>query len=208
MRFTMDLRPSRLLVGVGALALAAAVGAGIASAGTAHGAPATAVGPAAPALAAGVDDSTAAAAALGLGDDTSLVASTSGLGALTGADAATAPRGAGLIRALIGKTERAEITVTTKDGEKTILYVRGKITAASGTSLTITLKDGTTQAFKLDSTTRVRGGGKVRQLSDIATDGRAQVFGLKNADGSYTAVFVHLVMAGTGPAAAPTSAAP
>ena len=65
---SIDLRPTRLLLGAGALALAFAIGAGVASGGT-H---AAAAAPAAPALAA--DDATAAASALGFGDDTSLVA--------------------------------------------------------------------------------------------------------------------------------------
>ena len=191
MRVTMDLRPTRLLVGLGALALAFAVGAGVASGGGA--APTAAGAPAAPALA-GADDATAASAALGLGDDTSLVAA-AGLGGTLDQQAAAAPRGAGLLRLIIGRTERAEITVTTADGQKTILYVRGSISAASSTSVTITLKDGTKQAFSLDSTTKVRSAGKPKAISDIATGGRGLVLGLKNADGTYTARFVRLVPA-------------
>jgi hypothetical protein len=185
MRVSMDLRPTRLLVGFGALALAAAVGAGMASTGG------TGAAPAAPALA---DDATVASSALGLGDETSLVAAAGLPGTLDGSTAAAAPRGPGLLRLIIGRTERAEITVTTADGQKTILYVRGKITAASSKSVTITLTDGTTQTFALDSTTRVRGGGKPRAISDIAAGGRGLVLGLKNADGSYAAKFVRLAI--------------
>ena len=183
MRYTMNLRPTRLLLGFGALALAAAVGAGMASTVGTRAAPAAPV----------VADDAMAAAALGFGDDTSLVAA-AGVPAVDGSNVANAPRGAGLLRLIIGKTERAEITVSTADGQKTMLYVRGKITAASAKSVTITLKDGTTQAFTLDSTTRVRGGGKLRAISDIATGGHGLVLGLKNADGTYTARFVRLAM--------------
>lgn len=193
MRVTMDLRPTRLLVGVGALALAAAVGAGMASSGAGAAAVAgTPAAPAAPALAATVDDATAASSALGLADDSSLV-STAGIPETAGGvNAAATPKGAGLLRLIIGRTERAEITVTTADGVKTILYVRGSITAVSATSVTITLKDGTHQAYALDATTRVRGGGKALAISDIATGKRALVLGVKNADGTYTAKFVRL----------------
>jgi len=194
MRVTMDLRPTRLLVGVGVLALAAAVGAGMASTAGPGTAPAAGT-PAAPALAATVDDATAASSALGLADDSALVSAVGIPDTTGGANAAAAPKGAGLLRLIIGRTERAEITVTTADGSKTILYVRGSITAASATSVTITLKDGTHQAYTLDATTRVRGGGKALQASDIATGKRALVLGVKNADGTYTAKFVRLPIA-------------
>ena len=186
MRVSMDLRPTRLLLGAGALALAFAIGAGVASGGGD-------AAPAAPALAA--DDATAASSALGFGDDTSLVAAAGLDGTLDGQNAAAAPKGAGILRAIVGKTERAEITVTTADGQKTILYVRGTFTAASATSVTITLKDGTKQPFTLDATTRVRSAGKPKAISDIATGGRGLVLGLKNADGTFTAKFVRLVPA-------------
>jgi len=196
MRVTMDLRPTRLLVGVGALALAAAVGAGMASGGAgAASAPGAGAAPAAPALAATVDDATAASSALGLAADSSLVSAAGATGVLGGPDAAAAPKGAGLLRLIIGRTERAEITVTTADGVKTILYVRGSISAASATSVTVTLRDGTRQTYGLDATTRVRGGGKALTISDIATGKRALVLGVKNADGTYTAKFVRLPIA-------------
>ena len=191
MRFTMDLRPSRLLVGVGALALAAMVGAGFASAGRLAAPPAGA--PAAPALAAIADDPATSGTTAGLSDDVALAAAVDGLAG--GTDPAAAPKGAGLLRAIVGRTERAEITVSTADGQKVVLYVRGTIGSASSTSVTITLKDGTKQAFTLDSTTRVRGGGKVRTIADIATAPRGFVLGVKNADGTYTATFVHLGVA-------------
>jgi hypothetical protein len=187
MRVSMDLRPSRLLLGAGALTLAFAIGAGVASGGT-HAATA----PAEPALAA--DDATAASSALGLGDDTSLVAAAV-LGGTTDGQAAAAPKGAGILRAIIGRTERAEITVTTADGEKTLLYVRGSFSAASATSVTVTLKDGTTAVFTLDATTKVRSAGKAKAISDIKSTGRGLVIGVKNADGTYTAKFVRVAPA-------------
>jgi hypothetical protein len=191
MHLSFDLRPTRLLVGAGALVLAFAVGAAAAS----SGAPArTASGPAAPAVAAAADDATDASAALGLGEDAALVAAV-GVDGTTDAQAAAAKRGGGILRAIIGKTERAEITVTTADGQKTILYVRGSFSAASATSVTITLKDGTKQAFTLDATTVVRSAGKVKAIADIPTTGRGLAVGVKNADGSWTAKFVRFAPA-------------
>lgn len=185
MRASIDFRPTRLLLGAGALALAFAIGAGVASGGGR-------AAPAAPALAA--DDATTAASALGFGDDTALVAAV-GVDGTLDAQNATAPKGAGILRAIVGRTERAEITVTTADGQKTILYVRGSVSAASTASVTITLKDGTKQVFALDATTRVRSAGKAKAIADIPTGGRGVVVGLKNADGTYTAKFVRFAPA-------------
>jgi hypothetical protein len=184
MRVSIDLRPTRLLLGAGALALAFAIGAGVASSG-AHAAAA----PAAPALAA--DDATTAASALGFGDNTSLVAA-AGLDATTAGPNAAAAKGAGILRAIIGRTQRAEITVTTADGEKTLLFVRGSFSAASATSVKVTLKDGTTAVFALDASTTVRSAGKAKALSDITTTGHGIVIGVRNADGTFTAKFVRI----------------
>jgi hypothetical protein len=192
MRLSFDLRPTRLLVGAGALVLAFAVGAAAAS----SGAPArTAAGPAAPAVAAAADDATDASAALGLGEDAALVAAI-GVDGTADEQAAAPKRVGGILRAIIGKTERAEITVSTaENGQKTILYVRGTFSAASATSVTITLKDGTKQAFTLDATTVVRSAGKVKVIADIPTSGRGLAVGVKNADGTYTAKFVRFAPA-------------
>ena len=189
MRVSFDLRPTRLLVGAGALVLAFAVGAAAASGGAPH----TAAVPAAPAAA--VDEATDASAALGLGDDAALVAAIGADGTTDAAPAAAKLKGGGILRAIIGKTERAEITVSTADGQKTVLYVRGTFSAASATSVTITLKDGTKQAFGLDATTVVRSAGKAKAIADIPTSGRGLAIGVKNADGSWTAKFVRFAPA-------------
>jgi hypothetical protein len=189
MRVSFDPRPTRLLIGVGALVLAFAVGAGMASAG------ATRATPAAPALAAIVDDASVASDVLGLGDDATLVAAIGVDGTTDDQTAAGKLKGGGILRAIIGKTERAEITVSTADGQKTILYVRGTFSAASATSVTITLKDGTKQAFSLDATTVVRSAGKAKAIADIPTSGRGLAIGVKNADGTYTAKFVRFAPA-------------
>lgn len=188
MRVSFDLRPTRLLVGAGALVLAFAVGTAAASSGAPH----TAAVPAAPAAA--VDEATDASAALGLGDDAALVAAIGVDGTTVDQPAAAKLKG-GILRAIIGKTERAEITVSTADGQKTVLYVRGTFSAASATSVTITLKDGTKQAFGLDATTVVRSAGTAKAIADIPTTGHGLAIGVKNADGTYTAKFVRFAPA-------------
>jgi hypothetical protein len=193
MHVSFDLRPTRLFLGVGALALAFAVGAAAASTG-APSRPAT--GPAAPAVAAAVDDATDASAALGLDADAALVAAVGVDRTTDDQPAAARLKGGAILRAIIGKTERAEITVSTaENGQKTILYVRGTFSAASTTSVTITLKDGTKQAFTIDTTTVVRSAGKAKAIADIPTTGRGLAVGVKNADGTYTAKFVRFAPA-------------
>jgi Domain of unknown function (DUF5666) len=175
MRPTFDLRPSRLLL-VAGLPLILTVGVVIGATTVA-----ARQAPAAPSVAqtASVDDST-------------LVAETD-LG-ITGGDApAAAARRPGLLRLLVGRTERAEITVSTSDGTRTILYVRGEIASVSGTSIKIGLVDGTTQAFAIDATTRIREKGKDIKVSDLAAGERAMVFGTKNADGTYAAKLIRCV---------------
>jgi hypothetical protein len=192
MHVSFDLRPTRLLLGVGALALAFAIGAAAASGGAPTN---TAAGPAA-AVAAAADDATDASAALGLGEDVALVAAIGADGTTDGQPAAARLKGGAILRAIIGKTERAEITVSTaENGQKTILYVRGTFSAASTTSVTITLKDGTKQAFTLDATTVVRSAGKVKAIADLPSSGRGLAVGVKNADGTYTAKFVRFAPA-------------
>ena len=187
MRASIDLRPTRLLLGAGALALAFAIGAGVACAA---GTPAA---PAAPALAA--DDATAASSALGLGDDTSLVAAV-GLDGTVDARNAAAREG----RRHPPGDHRPHPSgprsrVTTADGEKTLLFVRGSFSAASTTSVTVTLKDGTTAVFALDASTTVRSAGKAKAIADIQTTGHGIVIGVKNADGTFTAKFVRIAPA-------------
>jgi hypothetical protein len=194
MHTTFDLRPSRLLLGAGAIALAAALGAGAASGGLAGTGTPAAAGTFGPA---GAADAAAPA----------LLDAVSGgdLGLAAADQQKPAVRGRlGLFRLLIGRTERAEITISTDQGIKTILYVRGQIAAVSTSSITITLKDGSRQTFAIDAGTRVREKGKDVKVTDLSSGERAMVFGLKNADGTYTAKLIRCVRPAIG---APTTPA-
>ena len=127
------------------------------------------------------------------------------------ADAAKrAGRPVGLLRMLVGRTERAEITVSTDAGTRTLLYVRGEITALSASSVTVTLGDGTRASLAIAATTRVREKGKDIKVTDLSTGDRTMVFGLKNADGTYTATLIRCVREGArrAPASSPVASPP
>jgi hypothetical protein len=115
-----------------------------------------------------------------------------------------AAKGAGLLRLLVGRTVRAEITTQSAAGPRQILYVRGKIGDLSSTTLTMALADGTTQKFTVDGQTVVREKGKPEELSALTAGERAMVFGLKNADGTYTARLIRCIKAAAKPAANPS----
>jgi len=121
-----------------------------------------------------------------------------------------AGRPLGLLRMIIGRTERAEITVSTDGGTRTLLYVRGEITALSASSVTVTLSDGTRASLAIAATTRIREKGRDIKPTDLSTGDRAMVFGLKNADGTYTATLIRCVREGArrAPASSPVASPP
>jgi Domain of unknown function (DUF5666) len=118
-----------------------------------------------------------------------------------------AGRPLGLLRMIIGRTEHAEITVSTDTGTRTLLYVRGEITMLSASSVTVTIGDGTRASFAITTTTRVREKGKDIKVTDLSTGDRAMVFGLRNSDGSYTATLIRCVREGArrAPASSPVA---
>jgi outer membrane lipoprotein SlyB len=107
----------------------------------------------------------------------------------------------GLRRLLIGKTERAEITIATDAGTKTILYTKGGISVVSGSSITIALSEGRHETFAIDSSTIVREKGKAITPADLSVGERAMAFGFRNADGTYTAKLIRCVTGKANPAA-------
>jgi hypothetical protein len=197
---SLQLRPSRTVAAAGLFLVGIAVAV---AAFAAVDAPATS--PAAPAVMSAVN-----ADALG---DAQLTAADLALanGDQDDAAGATKPAGRplGLLRMIIGRTERAEITVSTDAGTRTLLYVRGAITSLSASSLTVTLADGSRASFAIAPTTRVRKHGKDIKATDLSTGDRAMVFGLKNADGSYTASLIRCVREGAGrPLSSPAASPP
>lgn len=114
------------------------------------------------------------------------------LAANTTPKAAGPARLAGLL-GLLRRTDRAEISVRTANGEKVILYVRGTVSAVSASSISIALHDGSTQVFAIDGSTKVRAAGKASTVPELAAGDRAMVFGLRNADGTWTARLIRCV---------------
>ena len=202
MSHNQSARTSRMLGAAGLFLLGSTAAVGALAA---VGAPV--VSPAAPAAAAVVGS----ASLSGTFDDAMLTAADLALADGDANGGAAAPRAAGrpigLLRMLVGRTERAEITVSTDAGTKTLLYVRGAITSLSAASLTITLADGSRASFAITVSTRVREKGKDIKPTDLSTGDRAMVFGLKNADGSYTAMLVRCVREGARRAPASSPAA-
>jgi hypothetical protein len=166
--------------------------------------------PAAPAvvpagIAAAIDDAQRTATELALEN---AIANGGADGAAGTANVAGRP--VGLLRMLVGRTERAEITVSTDAGTRTLLYVRGEITALSASSVTVTLSDGTRASLAVAPTTRVREKGRDIKPADLSTGDRAMVFGLRNPDGSYTATLIRCVREGArrAPASSPVASPP
>jgi hypothetical protein len=198
MRLNVALRTSVFLAAAGFFLVGAAVAASVLAAVSAQGG-----SPAAPAvvpavIAAAVDDAQLATAELALENAGANGRADGGAGAVR-----VAGRPVGLLRMLVGRTERAEITVSTDGGTRTLLYVRGEITALSASSVTVTLTDDTRASFAIADSTRVREKGRDIKPTDLSTGDRAMVFGLKNSDGSYTATLIRCVREGA--RGAPTS---
>jgi hypothetical protein len=196
---SLHLHPSRLLVAAGFFLVGMAVVASALAVASPPGMSPAAPGVVPAVIGAAQDDAqlTAADLALASGD------------AAGAAPAKRAGRPLGMLRTIVGRTERAEITVATDAGTRTLLYVRGEITALSSSSVTVTISDGSRASFAIAATTRVREKGRDIKLTDLSTGDRAMVFGLRNADGTYTASLIRCVRQGprraplTSPAASP-----
>jgi hypothetical protein len=201
MRLNVALRTSTFLAAAGIFLVGAAVAASVLAAVSAQGGSPAAAGVIPAVIANTLENAQLSAADLALanGDEDGA------------ADAAKrAGRPLGLLRMIIGRTERAEITVSTDTGTRTLLYVRGEITALSASSVTVTLSDGTRASLAIAATTRVREKGKDIKPTDLSTGDRAMVFGLRNSDGSYTATLIRCVREGArrAPASSPVASPP
>lgn len=87
------------------------------------------------------------------------------------------------IRRGLGKhVQHGEITVSTKDGDKTIEVQRGVITAISSTSVTVKCTDGFTMTWTIGSPIRVIEHRSTVQPSDLAAGDTVGIAGVK--DGS------------------------
>jgi hypothetical protein len=139
-----------------------------------------------------------AAVAAALGDSSTTLAA--GAARIAGA-----ARSAGLLRLLIGRTDRAEITVSTANGDRTLLYVRGTIAGISPSSVTVTLRDGSSQAFSIDASTRIRSKGRAISTTALSVGDGVLALGLKSGS-TYSALVVR--SPGVPPAKRPAGGAP
>jgi len=98
--------------------------------------------------------------------------------------------GAGLAARFGGRLGRralhGEVTFQTKDGVKTVVFARGKVTAVSDSSVTITSSDNVATTFALDADTRYGTRRHQQARSDVKAGVQAAVVGLKSG-GSATA---------------------
>jgi len=112
-------------------------------------------------------------------------------------DAAGLPHRLG--RGLGRRALHGEVTVQTRDGVKTVVFARGKVTAVSDSSVTITSSDNVATTFALNADTRYGTRRHQQARSDVKVGVPAFVGGLE-AGGGATA---SRVVVGTGDKDAP-----
>lgn len=99
---------------------------------------------------------------------------------------AAGPR-AKALRARLGLLRRAvhgQVTLRTRAGYTTVDFRKGKVTAVSPTSITLTSRDGTTGTFAIGSQTHVRVDRHRASASEIKTGDRALVVAVQSANGT------------------------
>lgn len=110
-------------------------------------------------------------------------------------EAALTPAALRLGGKLLNRVVRGDLTLRAKGGTFVqVHYERGKVSAVSATSITITGPDGKGATFVVTATTKVRSQGKLETISDLSVGQNALVFG--TASGStYSAVLVRGIVA-------------
>ncbi|HEY2887292.1 MAG TPA: DUF5666 domain-containing protein [Candidatus Limnocylindrales bacterium] len=110
-------------------------------------------------------------------------------------EAALTPAALRLGGKLLNRVVRGDLTVRAKGGTFVqVHYERGKVSAVSATSITITGPDGKGATFAVTATTKVRSQGKLEAIGDLSVGQNAMVFGTVSGS-TYTAVLVHGIVA-------------
>ncbi|MGH2464800.1 MAG: hypothetical protein ACRDGI_05010 [Candidatus Limnocylindrales bacterium] len=118
-------------------------------------------------------------------------------------EAALTPAALRLGGKLLNRVVRGDLTVRAKGGTYVqVHYERGKISAVSATSITITGPDGKGAAFTVTTNTKVRSQGKLEAIGDLSVGQNALVFGTVSGS-TYSAVLVHGIVARPAKNAAP-----
>jgi hypothetical protein len=121
-------------------------------------------------------------------------------------EAALNPAAVKLGAGLLSRVVRGDLTVRAKSGvDVNVHYERGRITAVSPTSITITGADGKGATFAVTATTKVRSKGQAETIADLSVGQNAMVFGTGSA-GSYSSVLIRGLVAR--PAAGQNGAVP
>ena len=93
-------------------------------------------------------------------------------------EAALTPAALRLGGKLLNRVVRGDLTVRAKGGTFVqVHYERGKVSAVSATSITITGPDGKGATFAVTATTKVRSQGKLEAIGDLSVGQNAMVFG-------------------------------
>jgi hypothetical protein len=95
------------------------------------------------------------------------------------------------MQAVATGTKAADGTLTATSITARASSLAGTVAAVSGSTITVTQRDGTKVTLKVTSTTTYRVlGVKDAKLGDVKVDMRIVATGLRNADGSFTAAAV------------------
>jgi hypothetical protein len=103
-------------------------------------------------------------------------------GGRSAAPAAPARRAGGLRRALARRALHGEVTLQGRNGRRTVVLARGKVTALDATSITVTSADNVATTFRIDGDTRF---GFLRQpdpRAALAVGDAALVVGERSGD--------------------------
>lgn len=91
------------------------------------------------------------------------------------------------IRRLVRRGVHGEATVRTKKGFVQIAWQRGRLTAESGSTLTVRSLDGTVWQWQTDGKTRVRKAGRKSATANLATNDFVVVAGLSGPGAKHSA---------------------
>ncbi len=97
----------------------------------------------------------------------------------TPSDAAKPAKGTKKHRDLTARALHGEVTLGGKK-HQVVDFQRGTVTAVSGTSVTVTSKDGFVGVYAVDAKTRVRVAKKAAAIADVGTGDRVRVVAVKD----------------------------
>ncbi|HWE88466.1 MAG TPA: hypothetical protein VG317_03255 [Pseudonocardiaceae bacterium] len=85
-------------------------------------------------------------------------------------------------RVLPAHFEHGTFTVWTKSGDRTVTAQRGQVTAVSPTSITVRSKDGFTDTYTVNGSTKVRKQKQASAIGDVATGDQVTLVAGEKAD--------------------------